>query len=88
MSQTLTKGDLKTYSFTLVFAGEFDDLSDQVVDAIREAGCEDSHILLREGVLRISFDRQAPSYRVALYSAIADLEKTGLDLELERVESE
>jgi hypothetical protein len=77
-----------TYSFTLVFDGEFEELSDELLDAVWEAGCDDSSVWLSECVLRITFDREAPSFRVALVSALADIRRTGLGLELARVEPE
>jgi hypothetical protein len=86
MSQTTHKPGLKTFDFTLVFAGEFEELSDELVDAIFEAGCDDSHVWLSDCVLRIGFSREAPSYRIALISAIADIERAGLGLELAAVE--
>jgi hypothetical protein len=86
MNHLKSKTELKTYRFTLVFAGEFEDLSENLVDAIYEAGCDDSHIALSECVLRIGFSREAPSYRIALISAIADIERSGLGLELAAVE--
>lgn len=88
MSTIRLKAACATYSFTLVFAGEFDDLPDEFVDAVYEAGCDDSHISVSNGILRIAFDRAAPSYRVALTSAIADIERAGVGLELIRVEHE
>jgi hypothetical protein len=77
---------LAAYPFTLVFAGECGDLPDEFLDAIYEAGCDDSHVSISDRVLRIAFDRVAPSYRVALTSAIADIERAGVGLELIRVE--
>jgi hypothetical protein len=88
MSQALTKKALKTYGFTLVFAGEFDELPDEVVDAVWEAGCDDSTISLCDQVPRIAFDREAPSYWLALLLAIADIERTGLGLELAAIEGD
>jgi hypothetical protein len=88
MSTTLTKKALKTHSFTLVFEGQFDDLSDDLVNAVWEAGCDDSHISLRQGTLRIAFDREAPSYWAALLSAVADIERTGLGLDLAIIEAD
>jgi hypothetical protein len=88
MSTTATRKALKTYHFTLVFAGEFDELTDELEDAVWEAGCDDSHISLRECVLRIGFDREAPSYWAALLSAVADIERTGLGLELAAIEAD
>ena len=88
MSVTLTKKILKTHSFTLVFEGQFDDLSDDLVDAVWQAGCDDSHISLRQGTLRIAFDREAPSYWTAILSAVADIARTGLGLELAGIEAD
>ena len=88
MNPTTVRKPLTTYSFTLVFAGEFEELSDELLDALWEAGCDDSHVSISECVLRIAFDREAPSFRIALLSAIADIERSGLGLELARVEPE
>lgn len=82
---TTTRKTLATHSFTLVF-GTFDDLTDEWLNAIFEAGCDDSTVAIRAGVLRIAFDREAPSFRAALFSAISDVERAGLGLELIRVE--
>jgi hypothetical protein len=86
MNQRASKAKLKTYTFTLVIAGEFEDLSHELVDALFEAGCDDSGISLCNRVLRIDFARDAPSYGIALISAIADIERSGLGLELAAVE--
>lgn len=88
MNAAPTRKPLTTHSFTLVFSGEFEELSRELLDALFEAGCDDSHVSLREGVLRIAFDREAPSFRVALLSAINDVERSGFGLELRRVEPE
>jgi len=74
------------YGFTLVFADSIDDLTQEFVDFIYKSGCGDSHISLRDGILRISFDREAPSFQVALSSALAEIERIGFDLKLDRVE--
>ncbi len=86
MSTAETKRTLVTHQFTLVFAGRLDDLTSVVLDALYEAGCDDALVGLREGVPVIDFARQAPSFRVALQSAIADVERAGVGLELIRVE--
>jgi hypothetical protein len=79
-----TRSDI--YGFTLVFADSIDDLTQEFVDFTYESGCGDSHISLREGVLRIAFDREEPSFHVALTSALAEIERAGFGLELARVE--
>jgi len=86
MAVTTVRKPLATYSFTLVFAGQFEALDTDLLDALFEAGCDDSHVSLSQDVLRIAFDREAPSFRIALLSAIADVERTGFGLELARVE--
>jgi hypothetical protein len=87
MSMTLSTAALKTHSFTLVFEGQFDDLSDDLVNAVSKAG-DDSHISLRQGTLRIAFDREARSFWAALLLAVADIGRTGLGLELVTIETE
>ncbi len=77
MSATTTRKPLTTHSFTLVFADKFEELPRELLDALFEAGCDDSHVSLRDGALRIAFDREAPSFRVALLSAIADVDRSG-----------
>lgn len=88
MSHTLVRKSLRTYRFTLVFAGEFDELTDEFADAVWEAGCEDSHIALSHHELRITFDRAAPTYWAAVLSAVAAIERTGLGLELAAIEAD
>ena len=86
MRLVMEKLACKVHRFTLVFAGVFDDLSNDFVDAVWVAGCDDSTISLRQGTLHIAFDRAAPSYWAALLSAVADIERTGLGLELASIE--
>ncbi|MEO6807718.1 MAG: hypothetical protein ABI353_01215 [Isosphaeraceae bacterium] len=85
-STTLTRVPLATFSFSLVFDGIIEDLTEELLNTLFEAGCDDAHVGVREGVLRITFDRESPSFRIALISAIADVERAGVGLELVRVE--
>jgi len=73
------------FEFSLVFTGPTE-LTDELVDLLYEAGCDDGLIGMQSGEFFIDFHRRAPSYRIALMSAIADLERAGLGLELTRVE--
>ena len=75
-----------THDFTLVYPGSLEDLTDDGVDALYEAGCDDALVGSSEGFIRIHFDRESPSFRIALISAILDVERSGLNLELIRVE--
>jgi hypothetical protein len=77
---------LRTWEFTLVYPGYLQDFSDSDIDALYEAGCADATIGSSEGRISIDFGRSAPSFTSALLSAIYDVEKAGLGLELIRVE--
>lgn len=76
------------YEFGLAFRFDqgVEELDDAMVDALFEAGCDDALVAVRCGEPYITFSREAPSFRVALFSAIADVERSGVGLELVRVE--
>lgn len=77
----------KTYSFTL-FLGGPDVLTDENLDALYEAGCDDAVFGERDGAQYAAFDREATSFRSALKSALSDL-TTGVDgLQVVRVAPE
>jgi hypothetical protein len=75
----------KTYSFTL-FAQGTDLLSDESMDALFEAGCDDAIFGTRDGAQYGEFDREATSFSAALASAIHDLTIALPGLEIVRVE--
>jgi hypothetical protein len=77
---------LRTWEFTLVYPGYLEDFSDADIDALYEAGCADATLGSSQGRISIDFGRSAPSFTSALLSAIYDVEKAGLGLELIRVE--
>jgi hypothetical protein len=77
---------LPTHSFTLYFSGGGEELSEEALDALYEAGCGDALVGMCNGEVFIDFDREAPSFRIALTSAIANVERAGVGLELIRVE--
>lgn len=79
------KKSRSSFSFRLVFS-DATEIDRELEDALFEAGCDDALLGLCEGVLFLIFDREAPSYRVALISAIMDVERAGVGLELVRVE--
>lgn len=62
----------KTYSFTF-FLGGPDVLTDDHLDALYEAGCDDVLFGERDGAQYATFDREAASFRSALKSAVSDL---------------
>lgn len=62
----------KTHTFTLVLSG-VSELSEEMETALFEAGCDDALLASRDGVIYLDFDREAPSFREAVLSAIADV---------------
>jgi hypothetical protein len=75
----------KTYSFTLFVKGA-DVLSDESMDALFEAGCDDATFGARDGAQYGEFDREATSFSAALSGAIHDLVSAVPGLEIVRVE--
>ena len=73
------------HSFTLILSG-VPDLSEKVVDALYEAGCDDALVGMRDGVVFLDFDREADSFKDAVLSAIADVEGAGIQAKVVRVE--
>ncbi len=64
--------------FDLVLA-EITELTDEVADALYEAGCDDATVSMRSGRVYLSFDREAASMREALLSAVRDVRKAGFE---------
>jgi hypothetical protein len=73
------------YEFTLLYTG-IEDYTDEMADALFEAGCDDALIGMRDGFFFAVFGRSAPTFREALISAIEDIERSGQPLRLVRVE--
>ncbi len=73
------------HSFTLVYVIA-SDLPESFEDPLFEAGCGDATLLTRDGLLIMDFDREAPSFREALLSAIDAVEGCSLPIRLVRVE--
>jgi len=77
---------LPLWDFSLHYPGFLDDYTDSDIDALYEAGCADATISSSQGTISITFHREAPSFKSALLSAIHDVEKSGVKLELAGVE--
>jgi hypothetical protein len=73
------------HEFSLLYTG-VDDLTDELSDALFEAGCDDATIGIQNGFFFADFHRQAATFREALISAIEDVERSGQPLRLVRVE--
>lgn len=64
---------MRAYQFALIVEGA-DLQSDEMFDAVFEAGCDDALVGCSDGVQFVDFDREAPSAGEAIRSAIAALE--------------
>ena len=70
-----------TYNFTLFVHGA-DILSDESMDALFEAGCDDATFGARDGAQYGEFDRAVTNFGTALASAIHDLTTALPNLEI------
>jgi hypothetical protein len=75
----------QTHEFTLIYTG-VEDITEEMANALYEAGCDDALIGMRDGLFFAHFGRDAPTFREALISAIDDVERSGQPLTLVRVE--
>ena len=73
------------YEFTLILSGSLE-LTEDIADALFEAGCDDGTPGTCNGVFSIDFHRDADSLEEAIHSAIGHVNSAGY--EVERVEIE
>ena len=78
---------MATYRFTVILAG-LDEISDDLAEALFEAGCDDGSPWSSQGVAAVGFDRQAESFEQAVRSAIADVQKAGCRVAWVRIDLE
>lgn len=64
------------YEFTAVLS-KGTELTEDLAEALFEAGCDDGSPGSCEGVVSIDFHREAESLEAAIRSAIADVQKAG-----------
>jgi hypothetical protein len=65
---------MANHDFTLILGGPAD-LDAEACNRLFEAGCDDATPVVRGGVRYLSFDREAPTLREAVLSAVADVRK-------------
>lgn len=75
--ETMT-GDRPLWEFDVIL--DMTDLTDDTMDRIYEAGCDDALISLRNGIVSVSFAREADDLATAIESGISDVSKTGLGM--------
>ena len=64
---------MTTHTFTLIVDGP-DLQSDELIDDVYEAGCDDALIGRADGIQFADFDREADTLQNAVLSAVAELE--------------
>jgi len=75
----------REHDFTLVLTG-ITDLTPEVQNALFESGCDDATLSLRCGRPFITFSRLAPTLKYALLTAINDVKKANIGVEVLRVD--
>lgn len=78
---------MTTYRFTVVLAN-LPEISDDLAEALYEAGCDDGSPWSSQGVAAVSFDRKAESFEQAVRSAIADVQRAGCHVDWVKIEPE
>ncbi|HUT91054.1 MAG TPA: hypothetical protein VMY37_16245 [Thermoguttaceae bacterium] len=78
---------MATYRFTVILAG-LREISDELADALFEAGCDDGSPWSSQGVAAVGFDREAESFEQAVRSAVADVQKAGCHVAWVKIEPE
>ncbi|WP_460020879.1 helix-turn-helix domain-containing protein [Magnetospira thiophila] len=70
---------MKTYCFTISCAPILESReADEIHDALFEEGCVDALIIERSGLFILEFDREAPSFARALFSALDAVVRAGM----------
>ena len=78
---------MRKYEFTLILKGSLE-LTDEIADALFEAGCDDGSPGTCNGFFSIDFHREANSLEEAIRSAIANVKSAGYDVERVEIEAE
>ncbi len=76
---------LYKYDFTLVLNSS-SPLTSEQLDAVVEAGCDDSSVGFQDGFVRMSFIRAASSLDSAISSVVAQFGKANLGIDVIKVE--
>jgi hypothetical protein len=67
---------MPTYDFQLVL-GNVREITEEMADALYDAGCDDGTPFSSQGVASVGFSREANSLEEAIRSAIASVNKAG-----------
>lgn len=75
----------REFDFALIVGG-VSDLTQEVEDALFEAGCDDATLSIQYGRLYLEFSRRAQSLEEAIVSAIQDVQKAGIGAQILQVD--
>ena len=67
---------MTTYRFTLILL-DHHYMSEDMAEALYEAGCDDALPHSGDGIVGVDFDREAPTLEAAIRSAVADVKRAG-----------
>ena len=69
---------MKTY-WSHVFLSDIDVMTDEIAEALFEAGCEDGLPSSSEGLAQVYFAREADSLESAISSALGEIKRAGFE---------
>ena len=75
----------REFDFALVISGVAE-LTEEIENKLFDAGCDDSTLSIRYGLLYIEFSRNAASLKEAILSAINDVRRAGIGAEVMNVD--
>jgi len=78
---------MNKYDFTLILSSP-SELTEDLAEALYEAGCDDGTPGMAEGVVLIDFHRRASSLEAAIQSAITNVKCAGCHVERVEIQAE
>jgi len=78
---------MKTYWFHVFLAG-IDSMTDEIAEALFEAGCNDGIPSSSEGRAQVCFTREANSLESAIFSACDEIKKAGFNFSKVEIDPE
>jgi hypothetical protein len=70
------------WEFELILVGIDEEMTDEMLNSLYEAGCSDASVGTRSGHIYLDFARDAEDYAGAVASALADVERAGYKAEV------
>ncbi len=76
----------REFDFTLLLSG-ISDFTDEQIESLYEAGCDDATVAQRHGRVYVTFSRHAVSAVEAIVSAIENVKKSDIGASVQRVDT-